>query len=745
MKGRYLEDNTSSTMALSSSRRKSGKGSSRKRTSSDQAAEPREKKQKSTAAAVEEPLFIVSKIVGTKKGKDGVKLYKTRWEGYTPADDTWEPLENVSATGHVDRYERKQRALTLSTYTPGVAVIEYDDGERQTIDLLQEKFRSWMEISDNERDDDNYDVNNFDLIYGGAMIELLWPHAEIYFSCKVISWTPIVEGNDIKKSNVKRHGSLVWDMADGEKVEGEMDTRRQGINTPLLAKGAAADCRKCQMELKSGKVSRRKHSDFCPVLKRSGCRPADRERVETTNRNEAPKINSRRDEKEVAVDHKRNGRRDEKEVAVDDKRNDSAMKHKSRHGEEESVAEVARDEAPIQKKRRSTKGSASDDKSSGRRDEKEVAVDDKRNDRKDEKEVAVDKGRTADRERLETTKRNEAPKKKSRRDEKEVAVDDKRNDSAMKQKSRPGEEESVAEVTRDEVPFKKKKRRSMKGSAPEDKGEGVHTKKRSRSGERNNAAGGGSDDVPMKKKSRSSKKERTEIVTKKKSHVDHVLLKMESVSNKTSAQGKNTTKLKRQKGGHVSNGNAYAKKPATHPGQISDVSTAVSDDNGGAISKGFRKRNVSEGSIDTSLFGNAIKQSTSTRALGSTESLPNDMDIDALAVLVSMRQSQPEANSATNKHDDDSQAASKDDDNSHLDSDHNKKQKAKMKVGRGIPLYSDDEYDTSEDEWRGEKEFFQPAAHPRDGPKKMSFEEMWMMKLQQTQSIMDRNSGCRRW
>jgi len=99
------------------------------------------------------------------------------------------------------------------------------------------------------------------------MIELLWPHAEIYFSCKVISWTPIVEGNDIKKSNVKRHGSLVWDMADGEKVEGEMDTRRQGINTPLLAKGAAADCRKCQMELKSGKVSRRKHCDFCPVIK----------------------------------------------------------------------------------------------------------------------------------------------------------------------------------------------------------------------------------------------------------------------------------------------------------------------------------------------------------------------------------------------------------------------------------------------------------------------------------------------
>ena len=105
---------------------------------------------------------------------NGVKLYKTRWEGYTPNDDTWEPWDHVASTGHVDRYERKQRELTLSTYTPGVAVIEYDDGERQTIDLLQEKFRSWMDGSDDERDDDSLngddDVNNFDLIHGGAMI-----------------------------------------------------------------------------------------------------------------------------------------------------------------------------------------------------------------------------------------------------------------------------------------------------------------------------------------------------------------------------------------------------------------------------------------------------------------------------------------------------------------------------------------------------------------------------------------------
>ena len=47
----------------------------------------------------DEELFSVEKIVDSKIDKNGVQLYKCRWKGYTAADDTWEPTENVSSTG----------------------------------------------------------------------------------------------------------------------------------------------------------------------------------------------------------------------------------------------------------------------------------------------------------------------------------------------------------------------------------------------------------------------------------------------------------------------------------------------------------------------------------------------------------------------------------------------------------------------------------------------------------------------
>jgi len=640
----------------------------------------------------------VAKIVGIKSGKNGVKLYKTRWEGYSPADDTWEPLEHVGSTGHVDRYERKQRERTLSTYTPGVAVIEYDDGERQTINLLQEKFRSWMDISDDERDDDSVtgdkDVNDFNLIHGGAMIELLWPHAQIFFSCKIISWTPIAEVNDSKKNAVKRHGSLVWEVKDGEKVEGEADSRRSdvaSIATPLLAEGAAAGCRKCQFELRTGEKSRGEHVGHCPLFKKSDSRPVDRESVEKTKRNEAP-----------------------------------VKKKKSKSGEKEGVTEVKSNDIPKKKK----------------------------NSRSSEGGSVVEGGR------------NEAPMKK-------------------KEKSRTFERENAEKATNtesDAAPIKRKSRSSEKKSAAGERKHGAHTMKRSRSGKKESATEGESDDAPMKKKSRSGGEESAGIATKTKS--DHLPNKKKSIPNKKVAktphgdsklssetqfaddsdsdfktsdqvkQAQGGKGSKQQKGGQVFNDSPYAKKSASIPGLPRDVSQDMSD---GSIPKVFRKRNVSEGSSeDNPLFGKATKQSTASSIAAIKESLPDEMDIDALATLVSMKQSYPAMqatkNSAAGKHGGDSHTATKNDDDRNKSPSKKKdvgykspsKQKAKQKVGRGVPLYSDDEYDTSDDEWRGEKEFFQPAAHPRDGPK-LSFEEMWMMKLQRTQTIMDRNSGARRW
>jgi hypothetical protein len=49
----------------------------------------------------DEELFKVEKIVDHKLDKFGLPLYKTRWKGYGPSDDTWEPTVNVASTGHV--------------------------------------------------------------------------------------------------------------------------------------------------------------------------------------------------------------------------------------------------------------------------------------------------------------------------------------------------------------------------------------------------------------------------------------------------------------------------------------------------------------------------------------------------------------------------------------------------------------------------------------------------------------------
>ena len=632
---------------------------------------------------MEEPFFTVGKIVGTKIGKNGVKLYKTRWEGYTPDDDTWEPLCHVAGTGHVDLYERKQRELTLSTYTPGVAVIEYDDGERQTIDLRQETFRSWMEDSDDERDDDSVtggdDVNNFDLIEGGAMIELLWPHAQIFFSCKVISWTPILKKKDDKKSIV-RHSSLVWKMRDDKKMKSEAkakndtsDVAAAATTQPSLAEGAASGCKKCQKQLETGEKTRKEHGDNCPrkrkATDRIGTQVAQPQRLDVK-------------QKSVDVDRRKRGRPVETESATEDKSNDAPRKKRIRPAENDIAESAAKDE------------------------------------------------------------NNDAPSKKRSRPggEKEIAESATKNtstDAPVEKRSRPGGEKESAEAatknTSTAAPLKKKiscGKNDSAESAFEDKHNDATSKGERKSGEMWSAESAIEDesaknlpDAPITKRSFPKKTEdNTTSEDSKMSTKTHIADVSDPIM-------KSAAQVKLAKGGEVVNGNSYAKKPK-------DVSD---DDKGVGPPKVLgRTRNVSE-DMTCLLSRKSTKQDTSTSPTNVDESLPDEMDIDALAVAVATKKSYPAARSAvqtaTNS------AASKDD-ASQLENDSDKNPPTE-KVGRGVPLYSDNEY-SSDDEGRGEREFFQPTSHPRAGPK-LSFEEMWMMKLQRTQSIMDRNSGTRRW
>eukprot|EP00956_Cyclotella_meneghiniana_P009542 scaffold13177_cov70-Cyclotella_meneghiniana.AAC.1 len=180
--------------------------------------------------------FKVEKILSSKEvkyKKGSYTLYKVRWKGWTAEDDTWEPLENVASTGHVDRYVRTQRARGLNLKTPGVAMIEYDDGERQLVDLKCEKFRASMEGNDSDRDDDSFDgdpdVNNFSLIKVDAVIELLWPYVNIYFEARVVNWCPLEELSTKKSSNEKEDVQLRLDnsMKETEQLSKAIDNKHE--------------------------------------------------------------------------------------------------------------------------------------------------------------------------------------------------------------------------------------------------------------------------------------------------------------------------------------------------------------------------------------------------------------------------------------------------------------------------------------------------------------------------------------
>ena len=131
--------------------------------------------------------------------------YRTRWQGFSSAEDTWEPRSNIASTGHLDRYLRRENAKKLNRKTPGVCLIEYEDGEQEMVDLQKEKFRAHLpDVEDEDRDastvNGDDDINDFAMIEEGNYIEIDWPHADIFFPCKILAWTPLPE--------IKRRGSI---------------------------------------------------------------------------------------------------------------------------------------------------------------------------------------------------------------------------------------------------------------------------------------------------------------------------------------------------------------------------------------------------------------------------------------------------------------------------------------------------------------------------------------------------------
>ena len=127
--------------------------------------------------------FVVECILDSKTS-EGRELFLVRWKGYGKDKDSWEPAGNIAMTGHIDMYKREckceSKSLKAKVGTERVVIVEYEDGMQDTIDLAEETFRRLSE-------DGGGDANDFSLVVENAWIELLWPHAQLYYPCRIIS------------------------------------------------------------------------------------------------------------------------------------------------------------------------------------------------------------------------------------------------------------------------------------------------------------------------------------------------------------------------------------------------------------------------------------------------------------------------------------------------------------------------------------------------------------------------------
>jgi len=132
--------------------------------------------------------FVVESILDSKMSEGG-ELFLVHWKGYGKDKDSWEPAGNIAVTGHIDTYKReckcKSKSLKAKVGTERVVIVEYQDGMQDTIDLAEETFRRPPE-------DGGGGANDFSLVEENAVIELLWPHAQRYYPCRIISCRSVV-------------------------------------------------------------------------------------------------------------------------------------------------------------------------------------------------------------------------------------------------------------------------------------------------------------------------------------------------------------------------------------------------------------------------------------------------------------------------------------------------------------------------------------------------------------------------
>lgn len=81
-------------------------------------------------------LYAVDRVIDKRK-RNGVTQYRIRWAGFDPAEDTWEPLENIMVRTYVEEFEAA-RARYKSSTDPVARLRRKQEGERDATSTTSE-------------------------------------------------------------------------------------------------------------------------------------------------------------------------------------------------------------------------------------------------------------------------------------------------------------------------------------------------------------------------------------------------------------------------------------------------------------------------------------------------------------------------------------------------------------------------------------------------------------------------------
>jgi hypothetical protein len=94
--------------------------------------------------STEDDLYSVDRILAEKQ-EDGRTYYLLLWDGYTEAESTWEPRQNIRDKELLDIW-RERKAQELRRIVPALDLVKFEERRRERLGLALHKRRSKLQV-----------------------------------------------------------------------------------------------------------------------------------------------------------------------------------------------------------------------------------------------------------------------------------------------------------------------------------------------------------------------------------------------------------------------------------------------------------------------------------------------------------------------------------------------------------------------------------------------------------------------